>query len=373
MKSPPRLSAIPAAWWIPAALLVIAAVYASQLVLAGHVPSWSAAFRTESAFWAAWILVALAIFRLCRWLHARPADWRSQAAAFVLGGVGVVLVFPLLFQSILFAEEALARAFGSASPASAIAFWPGVRGAMLNLLGLTLVLYMGTILGWYALTFHRGLQEGKIRAVELESRLHQARLEALRSQLHPHFLFNTLHSIAELVHENPALAERLLLRLAELLREILSVPARQQVPLAEELAFVRSYLEIEQMRLGERLAIVWEVDEDTHGAQVPSLVLQPLVENAIHHGIAALAVPGQLTIRARRENESLHLQVRDTGPGLPADVAVARGGIGLANTRDRLERLYGAGQRFDLVNGNGLTVNVWIPFNTALTPPLSGP
>lgn len=354
MKTPQRPSPFPAAWWMPAALLLIGVVYASQLVLAGNAPSWSAAFRIEASFWLAWILVALAVFRLCRRLQAGSPDWRRYAAVLLLGATGAILAFPFLFQSIL----------SAVTPGPAPAFWPAVRGTLLNLLGPTLILYAGTVLGWHAVTFHRDLQERKLQAIELQSQLHQARLEALRSQLHPHFLFNTLHSIAELVHENPALAEQLILRLAGLLREVLKTPVRQEVPLADELAFIRSYLEIEQMRLGERLTVEWDVDEAALAAQVPSLVLQPLVENAIRHGIAALARPGRLSIRARLADGFLRLQVRDTGPGLSAETAATEGGIGLANTGDRLKSLYGTNQRFELVSDNGLSVNVWIPFST---------
>ena len=347
---------------MPIALLaVIGVVYASQLVLTGHATSWSGALGTELAFWFSWSVVALLIFRLCQLLHTGSQRWPRYAVALVLGAAGSVLLFPLLFQAVLFAAHGIARAlfFPVTQP---YGFWPTVRGTTLNLLGPTLVLYVGTVMGWHAFTFYRDLKERKIQAVELESLLHQARLETLRSQLHPHFLFNTLHSIAELVHENPTLAEQLILRLAELLRETLKHPTQQEVPLADEIKFTRSYLEIEQMRLGGRLSVEWDVDQETVAALVPSLVLQPLVENAIQHGIAALTRPGRLSIRSRRDNEFLHLQVRDTGPGLPSESGKKTGGIGRANTRDRLQRLYGTRQQFEFVNDNGLIVNVRIPF-----------
>jgi LytS/YehU family sensor histidine kinase len=308
--------------------------------------------------------VALLVFRLCRLLHTGPQDWRRYLVVLVLGAVGAVLVFPLLFQTIMFTIQGLARAL-SFPVTQQFGFWPTVSGTTLNLLGPILILYVGTVLGWHAVIFHSDLKERKLKAVELESLLHQARLETLRNQLHPHFLFNTLHSIAELVHENPALAEQLILRLAELLREVLKTTARQEVPLGDEIKFIRSYLEIEQMRLGDRLNVEWDVDQETLTASVPSLVLQPLVENAIKHGIAALARPGRLSIRARRDDGFLHLQVQDTGPGLPPETAGNDGGIGLANTKDRLQRLYGARQRFELVNDNGLIINVRIPFAPA--------
>jgi len=151
-----------------------------------------------------------------------------------------------------------------------------------------------------------------------------------------------------------------------LLREALKTTARQEVSLREEIEFIRSYLEIEQMRLGERLDVEWDVDEGTLAASVPSLILQPLVENAIKHGIAALARPGRLSIRARRDDGFLLLHVQDTGPGLAPKTDGTGGGIGLTNTKDRLQRLYGARQQFELVNDHGLIVKVRIPFTPAV-------
>lgn len=343
-----------------AVLVVIGVVWASQLVLVGQATSWWAALGSELAFWFSWSVVALLVFRICRFLHAGPQERHRYVIALSLGAMAALLAFPLLFQALLFASRAVAHLVGFDASSSA-AFWPTVWGTILNLLGPTLVLYVGTVFGWYAVTFYRDLRERQLKALELESLLRQAQLEALRSQLHPHFLFNTLHSIAELVHENPSLAEQLILRLANLLRKVLKTPARQEVPLKEEVEFIRDYLEIEQMRLGDRLRVEWEVDSAVLEAQVPSLVLQPLIENAIQHGIAALARSGRLAIRARRDAEYLHLQVQDTGPGLQAET-VEKSGIGLANTEDRLKRLYGSRYQFELVNHQGLTVNVRIPF-----------
>jgi len=370
MNTPPRIPQFPAAWWTPIVLLaVIGVVYASQLVLVGQAVSWGSALGMELVFWVSWSVVAWFVFRVCRFLHAGSQDWRRYVIVLMLGAAGAVLTFPVLFQSLLFAVRWLARA-PTLTTSHGTAFWPTVRGTALNLLGPTVVLYVGTVLGWHAVTFYRDLKERQLKAIELESLLHQAQLEALRSQLHPHFLFNTLHSIAELAHENSPQAEQLILRLAELLRQVLKTPVRQEGPLTDELEFIRGYLEIEQMRLGDRLSVEWDVAPETLVARVPCLVLQPLVENAIQHGIAALTRPGRLSIRVRRDEGFLHLQVRDTGPGLRPEEALSGGGIGLANTADRLKRLYGARQRFELVNEGGLVVDVRIPFTTAEAPAL---
>ena len=228
--------------------------------------------------------------------------------------------------------------------------------------GINLAVYAGFVLAWHAAIYYRESRDRQLKALELESLLHQAQLQALRSQLNPHFLFNALHSIAELVHENPALAEKLIVRLGELLRQVLQSSTLQEVPLADELDFIRGYIDIEQMRLGDRLRVEWDVPPELLAARVPSLILQPLVENAIQHGIAPTSRPGVLTIRARREDQSLLLEIRDTGPGL-AQAIDRREGIGLSNTSARLQRLYGDRQKLELIGDDGLVVIVRIPFS----------
>ena len=152
-----------------------------------------------------------------------------------------------------------------------------------------------------------------------------------------------------------------------LLRKVLASSAQQEVPLGEEIDFIKAYLDIEQMRLGDRLRVEWDVADDLLGIQVPSLVLQPLVENAIQHGIASSNEPGKLRIHARREDGSLHLQVRDSGPGLPQSGESADLGIGLTNTQARLRTIYGDRHRFELINNDGLTVNMRLPLTQLIT------
>lgn len=360
-----RTSRFPAGWWLPIALpAVFGLVWTSQLVLGGKEVSWAAALGIEAPFWFSWGLVAVLIFRLCQWLHRRVQDRKRYVVALVGGAVGAVLAFPVIFQAVTIGGQWAGRAL-SLTDKVPDAYWPAVRGTTVNLLGFSVILYAVTALAWHAFTFYRDLKERKLHTTELESLLHQAQLDALRSQLHPHFLFNTLHSIAELIHENPPLAERMVLRLAGLLREVLKAPVQQEVSLGDEVAFIKSYLEIEQMRLGDRLTVEWDVAGETLAARVPSLVLQPLVENAVQHGVAALARPGRIAIQARREDGFLHLQVRDTGPGLAAGPATNGNGIGLSNTESRLRRRYGDRQRFALRNDHGLVVEVRIPFSTS--------
>ncbi|HVF29776.1 MAG TPA: histidine kinase [Pyrinomonadaceae bacterium] len=198
---------------------------------------------------------------------------------------------------------------------------------------------------------------------QLETQLANARLDALKMQLHPHFLFNTLNSISVLIRDDPEAANRMLVRLSELLRAALQRGSSQEVLLKEELEFLRTYLEIEQVRLQDRLRVIFKVDDETLDARVPNLILQPLVENAIRHGIAPLARAGKIVIAAQRKNGTIKLSVSDNGGGM-SDPNGGPNGIGLTNTRERLEKLYGDRQQFEIASrpGEGVEVEITIPF-----------
>lgn len=203
-------------------------------------------------------------------------------------------------------------------------------------------------------TYHRRSREEARRAWQLEARLAESRLQALQAQLHPHFLFNTLSTIAELVHERPSTAEAMIVSLGDLLRETLAGAGTPTVSVREELEYLRKYLAIEQIRFEDRLTVVWRVEHQALGARVPRLILQPLVENAVRHGVGRVARQGLIEIVARRAGERLRLEVRDNGGGLTGPSPRGRpGGLGLENTRARLQQLYGANQRFDLHAGAG--------------------
>jgi two-component system, LytTR family, sensor kinase len=216
-----------------------------------------------------------------------------------------------------------------------------------------------------AIRYYDKLRDTEIRASQLEAQMAQAQLQALKMQLRPHFLFNTLNTVSMLMREDVEAANRVLVRLSELFRLTLDSDGKHEVALATELQFLESYLEIEQTRFQDRLIVRVDVDPATLQASVPNLLLQPLVENAIRHGVAPRATTGIVEVRSVRTNGNLELQVRDNGPGL-SNLAVSShgGGIGLANTRERLERLYRGDYELDLSNvaGGGLQVTVTIPF-----------
>ena len=203
------------------------------------------------------------------------------------------------------------------------------------------------------------------RASQLEARRAHSQLETLRAQLHPHFLFNTLHDISTLMHRDVEAADRMLADLSDLLRVSLESTSRQEVSLQQELDSLEPYLRIEQARFPDRLTVQMRIDPAVLDAQVPNLILQPLVENAIRHGIAARAGGGQVVVLAYRDRGRLRLEVRDDGCGLPLeDSGRPHEGAGLANTRARLRQIYGGAQSFSLdpAPGGGAVASLEIPF-----------
>jgi LytS/YehU family sensor histidine kinase len=233
------------------------------------------------------------------------------------------------------------------------------------------MMYAGLIGLVHALSYYRLFRDREVRNSQLETRLARSQLQVLRAQLQPHFLFNTLNSIAALMHRDVESADRMVTRLGDLLRLSLSHTERQEVPLRQELAFLEKYLDIQRTRFRDRLTARVSADADALDGLVPSLILQPLVENAIRHGIEPRAAAGRVDVRARLDGDALVVEVEDDGPGLSPD---ARGepngcGIGLANTRARLEQLYGDRQRLTLSNGpGGLLVRVELPYRVGQLP-----
>lgn len=227
------------------------------------------------------------------------------------------------------------------------------------------LLTYGVLVGLtHAVLYYRRYRERELRTSQLEAQLARARLQVLEMQLHPHFLFNTLHAVVTLMHRDVDAAERMLTRLGDLLRMALETSGAQEVPLKDELEFLGRYLEIERIRFGDRLSVSVDVRPEVLDARVPSFILQPLVENAIRHGVARHAGPGRIEIRGHRRDGRFELAVSDNGPGLPDDGSELREGVGLSNTRARLRGLYGREQDLQLVTGpdGGLTVRLWIPF-----------
>lgn len=221
----------------------------------------------------------------------------------------------------------------------------------------------------HAFEFNRRYREREITAADLRARLSEAQLEALRSQIHPHFLFNTLHGISTLMHRDVDAADRMLTRLSDLLRLTMQHRDRNEISLRDELALVEHYIEIMRIRFGDRLTVRQRVGSETLDALVPQFLLQPLVENALDHGIARTTGPGTIEISATAKDDTLEIAISDNG--LHSSGARKKSGIGLANTRRRLEQLYGQSQSISLekLPDRGTRVTVAIPFHRAAPAP----
>ena len=207
-------------------------------------------------------------------------------------------------------------------------------------------------------------QQLRAEAALLQARLAEAQLAVLRTQLNPHFLFNTLHAISSLVERDPRGVRRMIARLSELLRHTLEQTSEQEISLDRELDLLRRYLEIMEVRFEGRLDVTTDIADDVHDALVPNLILQPLVENALKHGVNVIEGPGRVEITARRSGSDVILSVRDNGPG-PATPSTD--GVGLRNTTARLSQLYGQRQRFELraAPGGGTIAELVLPFRSA--------
>lgn len=252
---------------------------------------------------------------------------------------------------------------------SPMTFWPRFLSRFQGSLGADLLVYGAVVGVCYAIDYYRKFREREYIATQLEAQLAQAQLDSLRMQLHPHFLFNTLNGIVGLVRDNKnEAAVNMLVGLSDLLRHALQHSDRQEVELREELSFIKIYLNIQQMRFSDRMQIDFDVEPATTRLMVPNLILQPLVENALRHGIGQRTDAGSIQIKALRQGETLVLTVSDNGGGLPGHWQLkTSSGIGLANTAARLQQLYGENHRFDIHNRDesGVEVEVVVPARIA--------
>ena len=234
-------------------------------------------------------------------------------------------------------------------------------------LNVNILIYTLVVIGAQAFLYYEGYRAAEANEALLKAQLAEARLRVLKMQLHPHFLFNTLHSINSLVMEDPPGASRMIARLGDFLRLTLEHSEHQFVTLREEIEFLRCYLDIEQVRFHDRLTVEFDIEPAASSATVPHMILQPIVENAIQHAVAPRAAPGRIRVAAERSGKALRLEVRDSGPGLKAEIpaGVSRG-VGLSNVRARLGQLYGDRYRFGLTNaeGGGVVATLELPLET---------
>jgi signal transduction histidine kinase len=340
-----------------AAWTLIALAFASQVNFTqarrGYIVSWRFAITTALADWYTFGLLSLPALWLAQRFHFDEARWRRSLAVHGVAGA----VFAVLWVGLRVGIELYRSRERQPNFDFAEAFhWTLVRSFYFNLL-----VYWVIVGARHGVEYYRRYRERELRASELETLLVQARLQALQAQLNPHFLFNTLNSVSALMHRDVNAADRMIVRLSELLRLALENVGTQVVPLRDELEFLQRYVEIEQVRFGPRLRVDFEVPAGTLDTGVPNLLLQPLVENAIKHGIAPRKQGGRIEVGACREADELRLWVRDNGGG--NGQSTSGGGLGLTNTRARLEHLYGGAHEFQFgpVATGGYEVRIRIP------------
>jgi two-component system, LytTR family, sensor kinase len=311
------------------------------------------------AYWYVPALLLPSIFRLAYRFRLDAVSWRTAA--------GIHTVAAFTFSIVHWAGMMGTRSllWPNAGKPPGWTWWSFSQRIYLGNLDWSLMTYTTVVGLAYALWFHRESQQSALTAAHLETRLMETRLRTLEAELHPHFLFNTLHAISTLIHSKPDSADRMISRLSDLLRLTFDRSGSARISLQEELEFLQKYLEIEQTRFQDRLGVNFDIDPETLDAEVPRLILQPLVENAIKHGLSPKPGHGLITITAERRNGSLSLEVRDNGVGLNARTrAQLHEGVGLSNTRDRLDCLYGSAHRLEFSDGNGgLAVRLEFPFH----------
>lgn len=347
---------------------VVGALEALQVYLAGRSGGprllWSSAVVAQMGWWYLWAAAVPLIVTLGRRIRLNgPAPVRSAAAHLALSGA--VAYGHLTAASALF-YYAVSR--GSWIPSLSVQRQMFARGYLVS----GIITYWGVLGAWYAFEAFRRLRDEELASARLqahnaalEAGLAEARLEALRRQLNPHFLFNTLHTVTGLVvSERKRMASLMLTRLGDLLRVSLGRDGQQVVKLREDLELLDAYLDIERVRLGSRLRVERSVTDEALEVDVPIFLLQPLVENAILHGLERTPGPGRLSVRGCRQGDMLRLEVEDSGPGPDPR---RREGVGLANTRARVRHLHGARATVRLVppeGARGTRTIVSIPVET---------
>jgi two-component system, LytTR family, sensor kinase len=306
----------------------------------------------------AWAMLTPVVFRLAGRFGAESARRPAQIALFVVLGVAIAALLG-------FGGRALRVALYTPPPSgSGRHTGPPIWFGFLN----ALIIYLGVLAAGLARAYSLRYRARREQAAELQARLAEAHLDALRRQLDPHFLFNTLNAVSSLVERDPRGVRRMIARLSELLRYNLEAQDGPEIPLRQELELLGRYLDIMQVRFQGRLDVRQRVADEALDALVPTMVLQPLVENAIRHGVEKLEAGGSIAIEAAPENGELVLRVRDNGPGPGPNPIGTGGGVGLRNTVARLEQLYGARQRFTLLptsSAEGTTAEVRIPLRRA--------
>jgi len=349
-----RARIIPSVSRVRAALIVFAVATCAALYFAAQAhwhPYLKApiphALAVNFTYYWLWGLATPLVFAAGRRFRFEPGSWTRSIAAHLAISISVTAAQ-------FFAAEGILRMIGKRSE---MTFWPQVKFSFLANFQSALPTYFLILFAWLAFDYYAKFRDREVRTAQLAAQLSAAQLQALRMQLKPHFLFNTLNSISSLMYTDVEAADEMVVKLSEFLRLTTDRELEQEVPLGQELEFVRRYLEIEKVRFEERLHVSFDVGAEASAARVPALVLQPLIENAIHHGIGSRPVGGSIAISANREADELHIRVADDGVGS----GEPRERVGLANTRARVEQFFGR-LTFASAPEGGAVVDIVIPF-----------
>ncbi|HYR28104.1 MAG TPA: histidine kinase [Thermoanaerobaculia bacterium] len=305
------------------------------------------ALAVNFTYYWLWGLVTPLVIAAAKRFRFEPGSWTRSIAAHVVISMGITALQFVLAESVL-------KAIGKRKEMD---LWAQVKFSFLANFQSALPTYFLILFAYLAFDYYRKFRDREVRTAQLAAQLSAAQLQALKMQLKPHFLFNTLNSISSLMYTDVEAADEMLVKLSEFLRLTTDRELEQEVPLGQELEFVRRYLEIEKVRFEKRLHVSFDVGAEASAARVPALVLQPLIENAIHHGIGSRAEGGSIAISASRENDDLHIRVADDGVGS----GEPRERVGLANTRARVEQFFGR-LTFASAPEGGAVVDIVIPF-----------
>jgi two-component system LytT family sensor kinase len=349
--------------WTLVSFIFAAVSYAAALGENNKEFGFGAALRLNLVEFYLWAIFSPLIFRFsCRFpIEFRPLHLRN-----------LLLHYPALISFAGIHQAVHLALLWSITPRLQRQF-PSLTGCYRAYFGfgfyIDLLIALLIVIAVHALLYYRNFRASELSQASLRTQLAQAQLRALKMQIHPHFLFNTLHSISSLVLENPPKANSMIARLGDFLRLTLENSDEQLVTLKEETEFLRCYLEIEQVRFGDRLTVAFDLEPMTLSARVPHLILQPVVENAIQHAVAPRGTESHIEIEAKRSNGLLRLEIRDNGPGIAAKrILPEKQGVGLSNVRARLDQIYGRAFRLELTNDpeGGLNVLMEIPFRSQI-------
>lgn len=344
-------------WLILAGAAVAQAAMSTCAVTATGSPDWWALAKLRVPPYILWMVATPLIVLVARRFRFERDRWARAAVAHAATAVAVVGVIGI--------GRAAIHDFtthGAIAAGHQVREW--FAGGFLRAYEADIFIYAAIAAMVIGMDAYRDAHERKRREAELRLQLDHARFDALRMQMQPHFLFNTLNTVSALVERDPAAARRVVARLSDILRRSLDRGIEQETTLAEELQFVRAYLDIEKLRFGDRIAVEIDVEGSLASSRVPSFVLQPLVENAILHGVAPLPDGGRVAIRASRRHGALVVEVADSGRGPDAPAAVGNG-VALANVRQRLAALYGDAASLELRSGaeSGCVAELTVPLD----------